>query len=200
LTWLLCDYGQVLSLPQPAADRSALAAASGLREDVFWRAYWDHRAAYDRAELTATDYWTAVLGAAPDTDLARRLSALDTASWLHPNVAVLAAVQRAAGRGYRAAILSNAPVELADALEHVPWLAPFQRRLFSCRLRLSKPDPAIYRAALIDLDAAPEEVIFLDDRADNVSAAGSLGIRAQVFSAPEQIDRLTSMQRPKTST
>jgi putative hydrolase of the HAD superfamily len=190
VTWLLCDYGQVLSLPQPQSDRDSLARASGLDDAGFWHGYWAHRAAYDRADMTSSGYWTAVLGRSTDDDLVQRLAALDTASWLHPNVNAIAASARAAERGYRLAILSNAPVDLADALDHIPWLASFEARFFSCRLRLSKPDPAIYRAVLDHLAAMPEDVVFFDDRRDNVDAAARLGIRAHVFTSPEQIDAL----------
>lgn len=187
VTWLLCDYGQVLSLPQPVSDRSALVTASELSEPTFWSNYWSHRTAYDQADITAVEYWTAVVGRPLDSDHVQRLSALDVASWLHPNTASLAAAARAAERGYRLAILSNAPTDLADALDRTPWLAPFEVRLFSCRLRLSKPDPAIYAAALGRLGAAPEDVIFFDDRPDNVAAAARLGMQAHVFNEPEQI-------------
>jgi putative hydrolase of the HAD superfamily len=190
VTWLLCDYGQVLSLPQPAADRDALARASGLAGDAFWHAYWADRAAYDRAEIASVDYWTAVLGSRPAEDHLRRLNVLDTASWLHPNTATLAAAERAAQRGYHLAILSNAPIDLAGALDHVSWLSPFEARYFSCRLRLSKPEPAIYEAVIARLGAKPEDIIFLDDRADNVAAASGRGIRAYIFTTPAQIDAL----------
>jgi putative hydrolase of the HAD superfamily len=198
VTWLLCDYGQVLSLPQPAADRDALVRASGLPADDFWKAYWADRAAYDRAEITSVDYWTAVLGSRPAEDHVRRLNALDTASWLHPNTATLAAAERAAQRGFHLAILSNAPIDLADALDHVPWLASFEARYFSCRLHLSKPDPAIYEAVIAHLGARPEDIIFLDDRADNVAAAAGLGILAHIFTQPAQIDALPELycQKP----
>jgi len=190
VTWLLCDYGQVLSLPQPEADRDALVAASGLTAPEFWQGYWAHRAAYDQADVSSLEYWTQALGRTVDEPLRQRLSALDMASWLHPNDQTVAAAGRAAERGYRLAILSNAPIELAEALAEVPWLARFEVRLFSCRLRLSKPDPAIYRAAIERLAAAPEDIVFLDDRADNVAAAAALGIRAHLFTEAEQIDDL----------
>ncbi len=62
MTWLLCDYGEVLSQAQPADERAALVAASGLGELDFWHAYWAHRPAYDRADTSAQAYWTSVLG------------------------------------------------------------------------------------------------------------------------------------------
>ncbi len=59
MAWLLCDYGEVLCLPQPPADRKALAdaAAMGPRPWRFWEAYWRHRPGYDRGDVTARDYW-----------------------------------------------------------------------------------------------------------------------------------------------
>jgi FMN phosphatase YigB (HAD superfamily) len=48
----------------------------------------------------------------------------------------------------------------------------------SFRVRAAKPDPRFYRLALAGI--APERVLFLDDRADNVAAARALGIDAVV--------------------
>jgi hypothetical protein len=55
VTWLLCDYGEVLSEPPTARDRAELAAIAEwapARGD-FWAAYWADRPAYDRADVTA---------------------------------------------------------------------------------------------------------------------------------------------------
>jgi putative hydrolase of the HAD superfamily len=46
----------------------------------------------------------------------------------------------------------------------------------SCYLGLRKPDRRIYQVALDVLQRDPEEVIFIDDRSENVAAASSLGI------------------------
>jgi putative hydrolase of the HAD superfamily len=46
----------------------------------------------------------------------------------------------------------------------------------SCYLGLRKPDRRIYQVALDVLQRDPEEVIFIDDRPENVAAAASLGI------------------------
>ncbi len=191
MIWLLCDYGEVLSQAQPAGERSALVAASGLDELDFWRAYWAHRPAYDRADITAQDYWAAVLGRPADPRQVRDLTALDVASWLHANPAAVASANRAGRRGYRLAILSNAPIEVADAIDRAPWLAGFQPRVFSCRLRLTKPDPAVYLKILDHLAAQPEEIVFFDDRPENVAAARAVRIQAHLFTDASQLDELT---------
>ncbi|WP_374210956.1 HAD-IA family hydrolase [Streptomyces sp. MCA2] len=50
--------------------------------------------------------------------------------------------------------------------------------LYSARLEVCKPAPATYQHALHTLGAVhPERVLFVDDRADNCSAARRLGLR-----------------------
>lgn len=192
MTWLLCDYGEVLSQPQPETDFAAIAHWAGRDDDRFPADYWEHRPPYDRAEITAADYWAAVIGGhCPDVEPDRlgQLIALDVASWLHPNVASVRAARRAHARGHRLAILSNAPLEVADAIDGLEWLEPFAPRIFSCRVGAIKPEPEVFVAALDALGAQPDEVIFIDDRAANVIAARSLGLQAAVFENPEQFDR-----------
>jgi putative hydrolase of the HAD superfamily len=189
--WVLCDYGEVLSLPQPLADRLALEEEVGRSGPEFWSTYWQHRPGYDRGDTSAMDYWTCVLGLRPAPEKLERLIEIDVAGWLHPNPASLAAARRAAERGLRLAILSNAPHEVADAIDDTTWAGPFSPRLFSCRLRATKPDQDVYVAALKALDAAPSEVTFLDDRDDNVAAARRAGMLAHLFTDPTQIDAIT---------
>jgi putative hydrolase of the HAD superfamily len=191
MTWLLCDYGEVLSLPQSPDDKAGLEKATGRRGDQFWADYWRHRPAYDRADITVDSYWAAVLGHDVEPDQLQQLIALDSASWLHPNRDSLLATRRAHDRGFRLAVLSNAPVENAADIDALEWLQDFNPRIFSCQLRAIKPEPAAFLAALDALQAKPDEVVFFDDRPVNVSAAKDLGIRAYLFEGPRQFDQLT---------
>jgi putative hydrolase of the HAD superfamily len=56
-------------------------------------------------------------------------------------------------------------------------LDEFDAFFSSCYLGLRKPDRRIYQVALDVLQRDPEEVVFIDDRPENVAAAVSLGIR-----------------------
>lgn len=62
----------------------------------------------------------------------------------------------------------------------------------SYELGLLKPNKAIYQSVLEKLNAKPEEVIFIDDKRENVEAAKSLGINGIVF------DRNTISRQIKT--
>jgi len=88
------------------------------------------------------------------------------------------------------ALLSNAPVEVARAVERLEELAPFRPRLFSCDLGATKPHPSVYATVLEGLAAAPASVTFVDDRPDNVDAARRAGFHAVLFEDPAQIDGL----------
>jgi putative hydrolase of the HAD superfamily len=192
VTWLLCDYGEVLCHSPTTRDRTELAAIAGWapsRGD-FWAAYWADRTAYDRADLTAEEYWTRLLAHRPAPGQLHRLVQRDTAGWLHPNEHSVAAVERARQRGMHLAILSNAPVEVARGIDAAPWLASFSRRFFSCDLRAVKPEPAAYLAVLAALGAGPAAVTFFDDRPANVAAAADLGIDARLFQNPAQFDEV----------
>jgi putative hydrolase of the HAD superfamily len=98
----------------------------------------------------------------------------------------LALIRDLAAEGVPLAMLSNAPSALADAICMMPVAEDFGHLLFSCDLKLAKPDLACYGMALARIGAVADEVIFLDDRPENVAAAASLGLRTVLFTSPEQ--------------
>ncbi|MGL4631119.1 MAG: HAD family hydrolase [Leadbetterella sp.] len=54
----------------------------------------------------------------------------------------------------------------------------FEKSYLSYELGLYKPDYGIYQHVLDDLSIKPEEMIFLDDREDNIQTASEMGIHA----------------------
>ncbi len=50
-----------------------------------------------------------------------------------------------------------------------------------------KPDPQYFRGALARFGLVPGDCLFIDDRAQNIEAARSLGIPAVLFRSPEQL-------------
>jgi putative hydrolase of the HAD superfamily len=187
--WLLCDYGEVLSSAPPADEWGALQDTAGFDDSAeFHRLYWTNRPAYDHGDLSAEEYW-ALVGASPGRlpDLVAR----DVAIWLHaaPGAAE-AAIAAAEAAGLRLALLSNAPVEVAEGIDRLEWLRPWEQRFFSCRLRAVKPELAAYEKVLKELSATPGEVWFFDDREANVAAATSIGIKAVHFTKPEDFLRV----------
>ncbi|HZT95280.1 MAG TPA: HAD family phosphatase [Chloroflexota bacterium] len=178
---LLCDYGGVLSLLQPAELISSMADLCGLSSELFVERYWLDRGAYDRGDLSPLDYWTDVIGHAPSAATLERLDRLDVKSWLQPNRESLETVSCATQSGMRPAILSNAPASLARRLETVHWLDFIHDKFFSCDLRLTKPAPEIFQVVMGRLGMPPRAILFVDDRLDNIQAASALGMRTIHF-------------------
>jgi HAD superfamily hydrolase (TIGR01509 family) len=89
---------------------------------------------------------------------------------------------------YRVAFLSNSNEVHAELIPR-KFSSLFQkddRFIFSHRFKVAKPDPEIFRRALDTIGATPQQVVFIDDLSENVTAARSLGIQAFQF-----IDTLT---------
>ena len=80
-------------------------------------------------------------------------------------------------RGLLTAIVSNMGDTVHAEMEReFEWLSRFDVLVWSYRLGVAKPDPAIYRYALDKLGTLPGETLFIDDRPANVDAAQALGM------------------------
>ena len=186
MTWVMFDYGGVLSHPPSPQDLASLAGAADVSVPALEDVYWEWRPAYDLAELDAAGYWRQVgrsLGRGFSDAQICELVRLDIASWLRLQAGTVALIEDLAAAGLPLALLSNAPGELAEAIGGLPVAAHFGRLFFSCQLKLAKPDPACYSRVLAGLDASAEDVIFIDDRSENVAAAAALGLRSVHFTS-----------------
>jgi putative hydrolase of the HAD superfamily len=109
---------------------------------------------------------------------------------------MVALVEELAVAGRRIGLLSNIPSELATHFErqqrYQRWLRHFPVRAFSCRIGHAKPHPAAYRWCQRALGLAPDSILFVDDREENVRAATALGMHGHLFIGPAQLrDALT---------
>ncbi len=179
---VLFDYGLVLSGPPSAAAWSRMKLEVHAEEQPFSEAYWRWRHAYDRGDLTGDGYWDRVaadLGRSLNAAQRNTLKQADTDLWTEPNEPMIAWAAELKRAGILTGILSN----IGDAMEEgvrsrCEWLGGFDHHTFSHRLRLAKPDLEIYRHAAKGLGVAPAEILFVDDRADNVRAAQAAGMQA----------------------
>ena len=58
--------------------------------------------------------------------------------------------------------------------------------IFSCKVHLTKPDPAIYKLILAQYNLTAEECVFIDDTLPNIKAAEALGIHGIHFTGLAQ--------------
>ena len=179
---VLFDYGMVLSGPPDPAAWARMRSIANMNEEQFHNGYWNHRHAYDRGDLTAESFWTRA--AAPTHafithDQLAALIAADVDYWSTLNPPMIAWARSLQRSHIPTGILSNMPDPMETGLRtrHI-WIDDFPHHTWSHALNLAKPEPAIYRHAIQGLHTPPENILFLDDRHENIAAAEALGMQA----------------------
>src|SRR5580700_3245716 len=78
-------------------------------------------------------------------------------------------------KNLRVGLLSNTNPRRAKLLRDLGFYKPFQPCLLSCETGLRKPDPQAYAFLLKTLSLPAQDVIFIDNRMENVRAAKKIG-------------------------
>lgn len=144
----------------------------------------------ERGELSDEQYWLRV-GKDLGLKTCEEIAALHDDLWNTWVVdqGVLSLIDRVREH-YSVAMLSNSTDALEDLLEHRYQVADrFEMIINSARLGVAKPDRRIYEEALRRLEAEPGEVVFVDDRAENIAAAAALGMHVIWFIHAAELER-----------
>lgn len=190
---IIFDYGGVLVHHQTDADQGRMAKILGIPQQRFGELYWSRRAEYDRAALTADEYWRDIAqrANAPLSEAAAaELTQIDSESWMHFDEGMWDWIGQLRHAKKRLGILSNMPRELGEALKtRTTRFQGFEEVTLSYEVGLAKPAAAIYRHCLHGLGSQAESTLFLDDRIENIEAAEALGIRAVQFLDRDEVLR-----------
>jgi putative hydrolase of the HAD superfamily len=190
---VLFDYGMVLSAPPDPAAWSRMRTITGLSEEILHREYWAHRHAYDRGDLSGEAYWhKAAAGAGialPPDQLAKLLTA-DVDYWSTLNVPMLAWAHSLQRAGIPTGILSNMPDAMERGLRsRHRWIESFDHHTWSHSLKLAKPELAIYLHAAEGLHTPTANILFLDDKAENIAAALAVGMQAIQYTTHQAFEQ-----------
>jgi putative hydrolase of the HAD superfamily len=72
----------------------------------------------------------------------------------------------------------------------IPMERVFDKLYLSYEMKLSKPDPKIFRSMISDSGILPEECLFVDDASENIAVASGLGFRTLLFDPAFNIKEL----------
>ena len=190
---VLFDYGMVLSGPPDPAAWQQMRTITGLSEELLHREYWAHRHDYDRGLYTGESYWRKAAEGAGITLTPTQLSGLiaaDTALWGQLNPPMIDWVQRLQRAGIRTGILSNMPDAMEAGLRaRHPWIESFDHHTWSHSLKLAKPEPEIYHHAAEGLATPPANILFIDDKPENIEAALLAGMQAIQYTDHSTFER-----------
>ena len=188
LSAVIFDWGGVME-PLPDDDYVAgwerrLALADGALIEVLWGALYRR---LSHGISTQDEYERSVgdrLGF-PELETTRRfLDEFYADRGFHPEVLAAARVLR---DRYKVALLSNAPAGQDGYIQErfgLDVYGEFDAYVNSARVGLRKPDPAIFRWVLDQLEVAPAQAILVDDGLRNVDAARELGVHTVQFVDP----------------
>lgn len=187
---VLFDFGKVLSLPPDPNVWQQMIQVSGLSEQQLEDGYWKFRDDYDAGLLAGDEYWRHIVGEAASQQQLNDLKAADVALWTQMNQPMLDWVAALHRHGFRTGILSNMPDAMAEGIcAQFDWITNFDHAVWSHALKLRKPQPEIYRAAIEGLNTPAENILFLDDKPENIQAAEEAGIQGILYDDHDRFER-----------
>ena len=193
------DYGGVICFIPSVEMRSELVRLSGLSAEVLWELDRKYRGEWDRGTYDGIGHYRRMLANAGvslnDESLARIVRA-DIDSWKHIDPAALQLMRDIKASGLRLGILSNIPRDfprdIASHSDALPVFAEADIAVYSCDLGLIKPEAGIYEKLREKAGCLYEEIVFFDDKVDNVNKARELGIQAFLWEGAEQARKQVS--------
>lgn len=99
---------------------------------------------------------------------------------------VLLDILRSSHSRFKVGLISNAFSGLREWIVEKKFADVFDAMIISAEVGVEKPDARIFQIALEKLGVAASESVFLDDFAENITAARALGMQTIHFTQPEQ--------------
>jgi putative hydrolase of the HAD superfamily len=139
-------------------------------------------------KLTIREFYARLLGGTKDPDmvLAEHLGLYARRYRIEP--AMLELLSRLKER-HVTACLTNTEGEVARINHDKGLYQLFHHAFLSTELGLMKPEPAMFLRAMERLRAAADDVVFVDDKGENIEAAHRLGMRAILFLDAHRLER-----------
>ena len=188
---IIFDIGRVLVRLDIGRVKSSLAAGLPLSPEELWAAiekdpHWQD---WQEGRLSAYDWYlnlTKRFKLALDFEQFKSIwnLALDPEP-IHPT-----SLFKRLSKKHRLGLLSNTdPIHVAHLEATYDFFAYFApaRRIYSCVIGASKPNPVIYQGALKACKVKAEEALYIDDIEGNVEAARRLGLRGIHFRSAGQL-------------
>ncbi len=192
---IFCDLGNVLiNFDHRIAVRKILSCTTKNEEDIY-QLFFDSGLTklYEEGKISSLDFFHRVkdsLGLNIDGD--EFFSIWDDIFFETPLNVKIQNFLRGIKARYRLAMISNINENHFEFLrKKMPIFGEFDKLVLSYEVGFRKPAEEIYNAALRSVDARPEKVFYIDDRADLIKAASGYGIKGITFDGEEAFKKIT---------
>lgn len=198
---VLFDRDETIAYTDPAVYREAASWAAdqfGLDVSAVGKALQAQWAAQEdpqkvggwwglRSEQDETDYWARYgqelserLGVAAE-QIGPMLSEWPYQRYMKAVPEARAVLGELRERGIKVGVLSNTLPSIAATLEAIDLADLVDVAIATCTLGVHKPEPDAFVQAAALMDLPLSEILFIDDKAENVEAARRVGMQAEVI-------------------
>ncbi len=192
VTFVYFDLGQVLMHFDHRRAAEQLAALLDVSVEESWQALFESglEDTFERGELTPQDFaQTLAKSLEREASTDSILKATSDIFW--PNRPMLELLQELRAGPQRLGLLSNTCQAHWDWIRDTDPGLPdaFETLVLSFELGRMKPDPLIYQVAQEKAGVVAAEILFIDDRPENVAGAEAQGIQGLLYQSPAQVRR-----------
>lgn len=184
---IIFDFGGVVSIGRffPVVAEN-LSRKFGISKDIIQQNLYLHETEYMLGNHSTTTFWENVC---KDIDIPYKEFAEIFGSSYEPNLEVIEYIDDIKQR-YQIILHSDNFEALAQTVKNdVRLEGLFERMYFSNEIHLLKNDEASFRHVLNDINRAPEECAFIDDKEKNLIVPKSIHINTILFKDVEQLKK-----------
>ena len=191
ISWIVFDLGGIVVPESGSRIVADLAGRLGIPVDRLNQAIAVYHDSATKGRLSLLQLYEGVvrdlrLTAEPQALLDRHLAIYkEFSARLNQNVLTLIKRLR---KDYGVACLTNTEREIAELSKTTGVFECFDRCYVSTELGFRKPEAAAYRLVLDDLACPPGQILFVDDRVENVQGARAVGLYAVQFVTLPQLE------------
>jgi putative hydrolase of the HAD superfamily len=190
IDWILFDLGGVLlEVEQPRIFSHLHSLTDMPPHEIAQRLT---SASFFRDDFMVKEFSPAEIATHVNETLGQRLSTPDVVAALNaelgPEIATTANLLPLLQRKAKVGCLSNTnSIHWDKLLQSYPFMQHFDRRFASQILGCAKPGRDIYEKVAANLGAHPKEILFFDDKLENVESAQRLGWHARLYTNHERL-------------
>lgn len=141
----------------------------------------DLMTSFKKGELTEDQFWDSVRQKF-NLNLSNQEISMLLADSYQVNQNVIDTVKKVRELGVKTCICTNNfPTRINALNQKFNFLIDFDVQVFSYQVGATKPDPKIFQVLISQSDCLPDEIIFADDKQENVDSAKQLGINAFLY-------------------
>ena len=93
---------------------------------------------------------------------------------------------------YTTACLTNTEIEVSEINNELGLYESFHYKFLSTEMHMMKPNKDIFISAIQKLDASSEDVIFIDDKEENIKTGSLLGLKTILFESTDHTKEMIS--------